>query len=336
MRAGEDESAGAPSWMIWAHRWAVGQSGRGTTGPAFNKFGGVKVGASDFWIRDYTTEPENGGLGVFAHEYAHDLGLPDLYDTSGGENGTGFWTLMSSGSWLGHGDGAIGTTPNHMGAWEKLQLGWLDHTTVKAGTTATVNLGPAAHATKRAQALLVELPKDAAGKSRFYIAENRQYLGLDTTLQQGPYNFGWATSAPDKVEHFPYQNGLLVSYWNTAADQQQHPDAPRRGPGPAGRRPPDGHEVVRRRRHPQPHPDLRRHLRHRGDGRDQPAPRDRCRHDHRDRAVLAGRAGVRRHRPEPLLRRRRSRRRASRSPARARRSSVVQSNSQGMMTVQVS
>jgi bacillopeptidase F (M6 metalloprotease family) len=79
-----------------------------------------------------------------------------------------------------------------------------------------VNLGPAAHATKRAQALLVELPKDAAGKSRFYIAENRQYLGLDTTLQQGPYNFGWATSAPDKVEHFPYQNGLLVSYWNTA------------------------------------------------------------------------------------------------------------------------
>ena len=228
VRAGEDESAGAPSWMIWAHRWAVGQAGRGTTGPSFNKYGGVKVGESDFWIRDYTTEPENGGLGVFAHEYAHDLGLPDLYDTSGGENGTGFWTLMSSGSWLGHGDGAIGTTPNHMGAWEKLQLGWLDYTTVEAGTRKTVNLGPAEHATKRSQALLVELPEDANGKSRFYIAENRQYLGLDTTLQQGPYNFGWGTSSPDLVEHFPYQNGLLVSYWNTAQtnnNTRQHPGA---------------------------------------------------------------------------------------------------------------
>ncbi|WP_432501518.1 immune inhibitor A domain-containing protein [Kineococcus arenarius] len=216
VHAGEDESAGAPSWAIWAHRWAVGQAGRGTTGPEFNRFGGVQIGDTGFWIRDYTTEPENGGVGVFAHEYGHDLGLPDLYDTSGGENGTGFWTLMSSGSWLGHGGDAIGTTPNHMGAWEKLQLGWLDHEVARAGTRSTHNLGPAEHATKRAQALVVELPDDAAGNSRFYIAENRQYLGYDSTLQKGPYNFGWSFSAPDRVEHFPYQDGLLVSYWNTA------------------------------------------------------------------------------------------------------------------------
>jgi immune inhibitor A len=189
----------------------------------------VKVGDSDFWIRDYTTEPENGGLGVFAHEYAHDLGLPDLYDTSGGENGTGFWTLMSSGSWLGHGDGAIGTTPNHMGAWEKLQLGWLDPINVKAGSKTTVNLGPAAHATKKGQALVVELPKDAAGKNRFYIAENRQYLGLDTTLQQGPYNFGWATSSPDRVEHFPYQNGCSSRTGTPLAPPTPSPATPVRG-----------------------------------------------------------------------------------------------------------
>ena len=216
VHAGEDESAGAPTWAIWAHRWAVNQAGRGTDGPTYNKYGGIQIGNTDMWIRDYTTEPENGGTGVFAHEYAHDLGLPDLYDTSGGENGTGFWTLMSSGSWLGHGKGTIGTTPNHMGAWEKLQLGWLDYGTAKAGEKSTHKLGPAYHATKAEQALVVELPKDANGKARFYIAENRKYFGYDRTLREGPYNFGWTLSRPDQVEHFPYRDGVLVSYWNTA------------------------------------------------------------------------------------------------------------------------
>lgn len=228
IHAGEGEEAGAPTWAIWAHRWAVGQAGRGTTGPEFNRYGGVQIGDTGFWIRDYTTEPENGGLGVFAHEFGHDLGLPDLYDTAGGENGTGFWTLMSSGSWMSHGDGAIGTTPNHMGAWEKLQLGWLDYETATAGTTSVHKLGPSFHATKKAQAVVVVLPPDAEGNERFYLAENRQYGGYDTTLAQGPYNFGWTATRPDQVEHLPYQDGLLVTYWNTAQRNNQtarHPGA---------------------------------------------------------------------------------------------------------------
>jgi immune inhibitor A len=229
IHAGEGEEAGASSDAIWSHRWAVNQAGAGKDGPAVNPFGGIKIGDSDVWIRDYTTEPENGGLGVFAHEYGHDLGLPDLYDTSGGENGTGFWTLMSSGSWLGHGDGAIGTTPNHMGAWEKLQLGWLDYDTATAGTSSTHKLGPSYHATKKQQALVVVLPKDAKGTDRgYYIAENRQYLGYDATLRQGPYNFGWTSSSPDLVEHYPYQDGLSITYWNPAQknnNTRQHPGA---------------------------------------------------------------------------------------------------------------
>uniref|UniRef100_UPI0037360C0D immune inhibitor A domain-containing protein n=1 Tax=Arthrobacter pityocampae TaxID=547334 RepID=UPI0037360C0D len=228
IHAGEGEEAGAASSAIWSHRWAVGQAGRGTAGPAANPFGGIKIGKSDVWIRDYTTEPENGGLGVFAHEYGHDLGLPDLYDTSGGENGTGFWTLMSSGSWLGHGDGSIGTTPNHMGAWEKLQLGWLDYDVATAGEKSTHKIGPSYHATKAPQAVVVNLPKDAAGKNRFYIAENRVYAGYDATLATGPYNFGWGVTAPDTVEHYAYQDGLSITYWNTAQknnNTRQHPGA---------------------------------------------------------------------------------------------------------------
>ena len=37
----------------------------------------------------------------------------------------------------------------------------------------------------------------------------------DKYLKTGPYNFGWP-DRPDFVEHFPYQDGLLVNYWDTS------------------------------------------------------------------------------------------------------------------------
>jgi M6 family metalloprotease-like protein len=82
----------------------------GSDGPAFNPLGGIQIGESDYWVGKYTIQPENGGVGVFTHEYGHDLGLPDLYDYYG-ENGTGFWTLMSSGSWIDEGKDTIGSSP---------------------------------------------------------------------------------------------------------------------------------------------------------------------------------------------------------------------------------
>ena len=162
IHAGEGEEAGGGAQgedAIWSHRWYAYSTNAGSAGPDFNKLGGVPLGDSGMWIGDYTTEPENGGLGVFAHEFGHDLGLPDLYDTAGGDNGTGFWTLMSGGSWLNRGGNAIGTTPGHMGPWEKLQLGWLDYKVVPYGTDTTVKLGQADRASSTTQqALVVPLP----------------------------------------------------------------------------------------------------------------------------------------------------------------------------------
>lgn len=164
VHAGEGEDAGGGAQgedAIWSHRWYVNSTDYGVTGPAGAKFGGTQIGDSGYWIGDYTVEPENGGLGVFAHEYAHDLGLPDFYDTAGGENSTAFWTLMSSGSWLGHGEdaGAIGTTPNYMGPWEKLQLGWLDYGVVSPGEGGEFTLSPAALQVEgQEQALVVDVP----------------------------------------------------------------------------------------------------------------------------------------------------------------------------------
>ena len=195
VHAGEGEEAGGGAQgedAIWSHRWYVNPTDYGLTGPTVdgqdNKAGGARIGNSNYWLGDYTTEPENGGLGVFSHEFGHDLGLPDYYDTAGGENGTAFWTLMSSGSWLGHGAVAnegIGTTPGLMGPEEKLFLGWLDYREISLGQSGTVLLDPAQDAnTANAQAIKVNLSPTTTSKTY-------------TTPTSGQY--AWWTGSADNL-----------------------------------------------------------------------------------------------------------------------------------------
>ncbi len=164
--SGEETGGGAQGEdAIWSHRWYAFYNLIGSAGPAGNLLGGVKIGDSNVWIGDYTVEPEDGGVGVFSHEFGHDLGLPDLYDTSGNtggaENSTGFWTLYSSGSYGSSGkpkDG-IGTEPVHMSAYEKLFLGWSNYEIVGYGAPKTrVHMGPAEYNTTKTQQLVVTLP----------------------------------------------------------------------------------------------------------------------------------------------------------------------------------
>ncbi len=387
IHSGEGEEAGGGALgaeAIWSHSWYAYSNLIGVAGPDFNKYGGIQIGDSDYWVGKYTIQPENGGVGVFTHEFGHDLGLPDLYDTSGGENGTGFWTLMSSGSWMGDGKDDIGSKSSHMGAWEKFQLGWLNYEVASAGQKATFKLGPMEYNTKQAQGVFVVLPKkevvsnigapfagsnyyysgsgdnldnfmyksfnlpdgatlsakvkynieanwdyaylvystdnggtwqsietnlstttdpngqnkgfgitgvssgwvdltatlptgnvllgfrywtdsntggfglmvddinvtgndvdgaetdagwtfdgfkvttgtETALYSNYYVLEYRTYKGYDKTLKVGPYMFGYPTTKPNYVDHFPYQDGLLINYWDTSQrnnNARQHP-----------------------------------------------------------------------------------------------------------------
>ena len=197
VHAGEGEDAGGGAQgedAIWSHRWYVNQTDFGTTGPTVEGedvlFGGSEIGNTGFWIGDYTVEAENGGLGVFAHEFGHDLGLPDLYDTNGGENSTAFWTLMSSGSWLNHGVDDIGTTPGHYGPWEKLQLGWLDYSVVSTGEGGTFDLNPAnLQVEGQDQAIVIDVPDEAVETN--YVSPNGGHAwwtgsadDLNTTLER--------------------------------------------------------------------------------------------------------------------------------------------------------
>jgi immune inhibitor A len=151
IHAGVGEEAGGGSLggdAIWSHRWNLGGY---TLVPGevsdSNNFGGNRLTALD-----YTIEPEDGAAGVFAHEFGHDLGLPDEYDTiySGAGEAIEFWSLMSAGSWAGK---VPGTEPTGMSPFAKEMLqnlhggNWLSGTTLtadavtKAGTTVLIDEG---------------------------------------------------------------------------------------------------------------------------------------------------------------------------------------------------
>ena len=171
LHAGEDEAAGGgknPASgdygenAIWSHKWYVNDNNIGVTGPPTNMLGGTQVGSTGIWIGDYTIQPENAGVGVIAHETAHDYGLPDEYDTSGaGESSAAFWTLMSSGSYMSKGGVDLGSRAGVFTAWDKLQLGWLDYEVREPGDAAgEVQLGPSESAnTAGPQALIQKLPQ---------------------------------------------------------------------------------------------------------------------------------------------------------------------------------
>ena len=64
------------------------------------------------------------------------------------------------------------------------------------------------------------------------------YVSYDKYLKTGPYYFGYANTPPDWVDHYAYQEGLLISYWDTSLAGQQHHRAPGSGPEPVHRRAP--------------------------------------------------------------------------------------------------
>jgi len=58
----------------------------------------------------------------------------------------------------------LGTRPGDIGAWEKLQLGWLDYEALSTHQKKTIKLGPQEYNTKKAQGAVVVLPKKTVVK----------------------------------------------------------------------------------------------------------------------------------------------------------------------------
>ncbi len=128
-------------------------------------------------VRRYTIEPELLGMtgkmstiGVICHEFGHNLGAPDFYDTdysgNGGDySGTGLWDLMGSGAW----NGSSGDRPAHINMWQKIQLGWVNP--IMLDSSVQVSSMPPAYNNAVAYRFDTTVPGE------YFIMENRQQEG---------------------------------------------------------------------------------------------------------------------------------------------------------------
>ncbi|KOX14979.1 protease [Micromonospora sp. NRRL B-16802] len=147
VHAGQGKSRGGGTegtYAVWAHSSTV--------------TGGYSIPGTNLKVSNYIVQPEDAGVGVFAHEFGHDLGLPDLYDTSGNaDSDVDFWDLMASGS---HSGEIFQALPTHMGIWDKWVLGWADPLTVTPGSRPrTVEVGQTSRTPVRTEdGIKVDLP----------------------------------------------------------------------------------------------------------------------------------------------------------------------------------
>lgn len=172
---------------IWSHRWnfRVINGGQPYVTNDIDPISGQNVIIDG----DYAIQPEMDGgnnqggplitIGVFAHEFGHIFGLPDLYDTDGSSQGLGNWCLMASGNYGGN--GSTSHTPAHMSAWCKKKLGWVTPVNI---TTALDSL---VVPNVEENAVLYRMWKEGTMGLQYFLIENRQKILFDRFL----YNSGF-------------------------------------------------------------------------------------------------------------------------------------------------
>jgi|GEM_PF-3236246 len=171
VHSGSAQENGGGTNSIWSHRWDILPNGVTVDG--------VKA-------KGYTTVSENSPIGTVAHEFGHDIGLPDLYDADGSgsggtSDGVGDWCIMGTGSWNG---ASAGTSPAQISAWGKYLLGWINPTIVKTKLTAEIKN---VERNNDSVYMIINSTKTAGnfsdtGGTQYFLIENRQQLGFDSYM----------------------------------------------------------------------------------------------------------------------------------------------------------
>ena len=160
---------------LWPHTWSI---------PPLAVDGGARTVSTYDMVEELLCGNTIRTIGVFAHEFGHVLGLPDLYDTTSATEGVGHWCLMGSGSWTSNTPGIEnGESPAHMSAWCKWFEGWITPTEF----TGLVREVPLPNAENNPFALQYLAnpggPNDwPSGTGEYFLVENRQQVGFDRGL----------------------------------------------------------------------------------------------------------------------------------------------------------
>jgi M6 family metalloprotease-like protein len=119
---------------------------------------------------------EQDPMGIFAHEFGHSLGLPDLYNVNGGTEFVEDWDLMATGAWLGS---PRGESPSHPTSWCKIQLGWIPADSLLIGRTIQGIIDRLETKGSNFTAIRIPVTTDT-----YYLVEVRQRFLYDSYLPQ--------------------------------------------------------------------------------------------------------------------------------------------------------
>lgn len=177
--------------QIWSHKSDMNDPAiLGLIGPTLAD--GVRIGP-------YNMVPEIGQTGVYAHEFGHILGLPDLYRTYNQDGTTvqestiGAYCLMDAGSLLPFrttGTVAAGDSPSHVNPFFKAWLGWIDPVGYEAGPDFSGPLALRLDEVERGGEVVrllsnpggIDWDGKGSGTGEYFLIENRRQVGFDAYL----------------------------------------------------------------------------------------------------------------------------------------------------------
>jgi immune inhibitor A len=176
--------------------------------------GGHEIADTGMRLFNFTTQAEDAGVGVIAHEYGHDLGLPDLYDVIGpGDTDVAFWDLMSTGS---HSGPLFQTIPAHMGAWSKYVLGWVDPVELEYGSREkTLTLGQASRPPRgTADSVKINLPDEHVVVGEPHGGENAWWSNQDQDSADVRLSRELAVPAGSDVRFWAWNDYDIEELWD--------------------------------------------------------------------------------------------------------------------------